>query len=134
MARDGTVGASSASRGVWHALSVFPDERAKVAWTGALFFVVLASASIGLNVADALFFLRFGVDSLPAMIMLSGGVVMVVTIAYAAGHSSFGARTWSWTVRANPPKPSSEIFQVSPSISISTRIQRSGCFGSWVSR
>ncbi len=98
MARDGTVGASSASRGVWHALSVFPDERAKVAWTGALFFVVLASASIGLNVADALFFLRFGVDSLPAMIMLSGGVVMVVTIAYAAGHSSFGARTWSWTV------------------------------------
>ncbi len=67
-------------------------------WAGALFFVVLASASIGLNAADALFFLRFGVDTLPLMIALSGLVVMVSTIAYAAGLAAVGVRRWSWTI------------------------------------
>lgn len=90
-----TTGGSSRA---WRALNVEPDEQPRVIWAGAMFFAVLASASIGLNAADALFFLRFGVDSLPWMIMFSGLVVMVVTIGHAAGLAAFGTRSWSWVV------------------------------------
>lgn len=95
--QDHEAASSTASTGrLWRALGVFPEERPKVLWTGALFFVVIASASIGLNTADALFFVRFGVDSLPSMIMLSGLVVMAVTIGHSAGLARFGARIWTW--------------------------------------
>lgn len=83
---------------LWHALSVEPSERSRVVWTGGLFFVVLASASIGLTAADALFFLRNGVDELPLMILLSGLTVMVITVAYTAGLAAAGARRWTWLV------------------------------------
>ncbi|MBT8208633.1 MAG: cyclic nucleotide-binding domain-containing protein [Acidimicrobiia bacterium] len=85
---------------VERALDVRTDETGLVAWTCGLFFAMLASGSIGLNVADALFFLRFGVDQLPLMIMASGFAVMVVTIVYAAGLGALGARRWSWMMPA----------------------------------
>ena len=69
-----------------------------VTLTGSTFFVLLASASIGLNTADALFFLRFGVESLPWMIMLSGLVVMVVTIVHAGALAFLGTRFWAWAI------------------------------------
>lgn len=81
-----------------HTLSVLPEERARVTWAGVLFFVTLAGASIGLNAADALFFLRNGVDTLPLMILLSGLAVMAVTVAYTAGLAAMGARQWTWLV------------------------------------
>lgn len=83
---------------LWRILGVLDDEQSRLIWSGALFFVVFASFSVGLNVADALFFLRFGVESLPWMIMISGLVVMVVTVGYAAGMTGFGQRRWPWLV------------------------------------
>lgn len=79
---------------VWRLLSVAAEEQPKVVWAGATFFALMASASIGLNAADALFFLRFGVDTLPWMIMFSGVAVMITTIGYSAGLSRVGARRW----------------------------------------
>ncbi len=90
--RPGTAGA------LWRALSVHGGEQRLVMLTGALFFLSFAGASIGLNVADALFFVRFGVESLPWMILISGGTVMVATIAYAAGLAALGPRLWSWVL------------------------------------
>jgi HEAT repeat protein len=83
---------------LWRALDVHPDEQPRVLWAGSMFFVVLAAASVGLTAADALFFLRNGVDTLPIMIMLSGLAVMFVTIGYTAGLSVVGPRTWSWMI------------------------------------
>lgn len=83
---------------MWRALDVRQDERPSVTWASGLFFITLASASVGLNAADALFFLRNGVDMLPLMIMVSGLAVMVATIGYAAGQSALGLHTWSWLI------------------------------------
>ncbi|HSK96329.1 MAG TPA: hypothetical protein VK891_06915, partial [Euzebyales bacterium] len=59
-------------------------------WLVALFAVTQAGHGVGSNIGDALFFVRFGVGSLPQMILLSGIAVMVVTAGYAAAMSRVG--------------------------------------------
>lgn len=83
---------------LWRALDVRQDEQPSVTWACGMFFITLASASVGLNAADALFFLRNGVETLPLMIMVSGLAVMVATVGYAAGQSALGLHMWSWLV------------------------------------
>jgi AAA family ATP:ADP antiporter len=59
-------------------------------WLVALFAVIQAGHGLGSNTGDALFFTRFGVEYLPRMILLSGGVVLVATVGYAAAMSRVG--------------------------------------------
>lgn len=80
------------------ALGIRGGEAPLVGWVVALFFVIQASHGVGLNAADALFFLRFGVEHLPVMILSSGFVVMLGILGYAAGLSWKGARSWLWPV------------------------------------
>jgi HEAT repeat protein len=68
-------------------------------WLVVLFAVTQASQGLGANAADTLFFLRFGVESLPLMILLSGPVVMVASLLYTGGLARVGARRWlSWVL------------------------------------
>ena len=80
------------------ALGVRAGEASVVGSVAALFFVVQASHGVGLNAADALFFLRFGVEHLPLMILASGLVVMLGILSYAAGLSWRGSKAWLWPV------------------------------------
>lgn len=75
-------------------LRVGPGEGAAVGWTTALFALSQANQGLGINAADALFFLRFGVEFLPAMILLSGPVVMVFILLFAGGLGRIGAARW----------------------------------------
>lgn len=75
-------------------LRVRPEEGAAALWTAALFTVSQANQGLGLNAADTLFFLRFGVEFLPTMILISGPVVMVGILVYAAGLGRVGSQRW----------------------------------------
>ncbi|MEA1903220.1 MAG: cyclic nucleotide-binding domain-containing protein [Actinomycetota bacterium] len=75
-------------------LGIKPGETAMVGWVVAAFAVVQSSHGVGANAADALFFLRFGVDALPVMIMISGVAVMVFVLAYAMGLGARGPQRW----------------------------------------
>ena len=68
-----------------------------VLWTTALFAVTQSSHGLGLNTAYALFLDRVGVEFLPTMILLTGVVVMVTTLAFAAGLGRFASRVWLLT-------------------------------------
>lgn len=76
------------------AVGVRADEVGLTRWIAALFAVTQASHGVGANAADALFFLRFGVEDLPLMILLSGPAVMIAIIAHSAGLARKGARSW----------------------------------------
>lgn len=75
-------------------LRVRPEETTATLWTAALFTVSQANQGLGLNAADTLFFLRFGVEFLPTMILVSGPVVMVGILVYAAGLGRIGSQRW----------------------------------------
>lgn len=60
-----------------------------VALVAALFACVQASQGIGGNAADALFFLRFGVNYLPYLFMALGTMTFFVTIAFTNGLGRF---------------------------------------------
>lgn len=60
----------------------------------ALFAIAQASQGLGANTADTLFFLRFGVEFLPIMILASGPLAMIATLAYSAGLARAGAARW----------------------------------------
>jgi HEAT repeat protein len=75
-------------------LGVRSGEEAAVIWTCALFAVSQASQGLGLNAADALFFLRFGVEFLPTMVFVSGPVVMIGLLVFAAGLGRVGSSRW----------------------------------------
>jgi len=75
-------------------LGVRAGEGPAVTRTVVFFAVSVGAISLGANAADTLFFLRFGVDELPLMIMLSGPVVMVATLIFAAGLGRVGPRAW----------------------------------------
>ena len=79
-------------------LGINPGEAPLVRWVAALFFVTQASIGVGINAADALFFTRFGVEHLPLMILISGAMVMLGILGYAAGLAWKGARSWLWPV------------------------------------
>lgn len=81
-------------RGLMRLLGVRPGEGAVVGWTLGLFAVSQANQGLGINTADTLFFLRFGVEFLPTMILLSGPVVMACILVYAAGLGRVGASRW----------------------------------------
>jgi HEAT repeat protein len=76
------------------ALGVRGGEVPLVGWMAGLFAVTQASHGLGANSADALFFLRFGVEQLPLMILFSGVAVMVVTVIYATGLGLRGPGRW----------------------------------------
>jgi len=59
-----------------------------------VFAITQMSHAFGANAADALFFLRFGVEELPLMILLSGLAVMAAILIHAAGLGYRGARRW----------------------------------------
>jgi CRP-like cAMP-binding protein len=65
-------------------------------WVGVLFVVTQASHGLGMNTADTLFFLRFGVDRLPLMILISGVAVMAGITLHVAGLGLAGPRRWLW--------------------------------------
>ncbi len=90
----------TATRRLWSAMGVRVDEKGLVGWMLALFAVTQSSHGVGANAADALFFLRYGVDRLPLMILLSGPAVMIVTLAHASGLAARGANRWLWLASA----------------------------------
>ncbi len=65
-----------------------------VAWMAGLFAVTQAGHGLGSNAADTLFFLRFGVEYLPLMILTSGPVLMLATLGYTVGLGRRGAARW----------------------------------------
>jgi HEAT repeat protein len=75
-------------------LKVRVGEEQLVGWVAVLFAVTQAGQGLGANTADTLFFLRFGVEHLPVMILASGPVVMLATLAHAAVLGRFGASSW----------------------------------------
>lgn len=81
-------------QGLMRLLRVRPGEGKAVGWTVALFAVSQANQGLGINTADTLFFLRFGVEFLPTMILISGPVVMICILVYAAGLGRVGPSRW----------------------------------------
>lgn len=79
---------------VLSSVGIRSDEVTLTLWMSALFAVTQASHGVGANTADALFFLRYGVEDLPLMILLSGPAVMVAIIAQSAGLARQGPRRW----------------------------------------
>lgn len=75
-------------------LGIQHGEGALAWWAIAFFAVSQASQGLGLNAADTLFFLRFGVEFLPLMILVSGPIVMVGMFTYAAGLGRVGSHRW----------------------------------------
>ncbi len=66
-------------------LQVRSGEARLAALLAGLFACIQAGQGIGANTADALFFLRFGVEYLPYMFMALGATTLVSSLAYAAG-------------------------------------------------
>ena len=66
-------------------LQIRSGEERLVARLAGLFALVEAGRGIGANAADALFFLRFGVENLPFMFMMLGASNFLVSLTYAAG-------------------------------------------------
>ncbi|WP_169786757.1 HEAT repeat domain-containing protein [Nitriliruptor alkaliphilus] len=69
-------------------------EQRLVGWAALLFAVTQAGHGLGANTADTLFFLRFGVEFLPVMILVSGPVVMLATLVHSAGLGRVGVSRW----------------------------------------
>ncbi len=65
-------------------LQVRASEVKLVAYVSALFALIQGAQAIGANAADALFFLRFGVQFLPYMFLALGALTFVVTVSYTA--------------------------------------------------
>src|SRR5215471_4091493 len=65
-------------------LQIRPDELRKVALVAALFTLIELGRSAGGSGADALFFLRFGVENLPYMFIALGITNFFFSLSYAA--------------------------------------------------
>ena len=81
-------------------MGIRPDERSLATWMATLFAVTQASHGVGANAADTLFFIRFGVEDLPLMILLSGPAVMLAIGSHSAGLAWRGAQRWLVTIMA----------------------------------
>ncbi|HJU51701.1 MAG TPA: HEAT repeat domain-containing protein [Acidimicrobiia bacterium] len=75
-------------------IDIRAGEGRMVAWMAVLFAVTQAGHGLGSNAADTLFFLRFGVEHLPLMILVSGLVLMLATLGYTVGLGRRGAAGW----------------------------------------
>jgi Cyclic nucleotide-binding domain len=75
-------------------LGIRDGEGRLVMWMAAVFAVTQATQALGANSADALFFLRYGVEELPQVILVSGPAVMAALILYVAGLGRWGPRIW----------------------------------------
>jgi HEAT repeat protein len=75
-------------------VNIQAGEGRMVAWMAGLFAVTQAGHGLGSNTADTLFFLRFGVEYLPLMILTSGPVLMLATLGYTVGLGRRGAARW----------------------------------------
>lgn len=75
-------------------LQVRPGEERRLGFVAGFFVLTQASHGLSLNMADALFFRRFGVENLPYMFMALGAVTMVATLAYSAGFARFNRRRY----------------------------------------
>ncbi|MEE9179012.1 MAG: cyclic nucleotide-binding domain-containing protein, partial [Acidimicrobiia bacterium] len=83
-----------------HGLGIRDGERRLVIRMAAVFAVTQSTHALGANSADALFFLRYGVEELPQVILISGLAVMVALILYVAGLGRWGPRIWLPVVTA----------------------------------
>lgn len=81
-------------QGLRASLSIRADEKDLTVWMIGVFAVTQASHALGANAADALFFVRFGVEELPLMILLAGPAVMALILAHMAGLGYRGSRRW----------------------------------------
>lgn len=79
-------------------MGIRAGEGSLAAWVCLLFAVTQASHGLGMNAADTLFFLRFGVDRLPLMILISGIVVMGAITLHLVGLGVAGPRRWLWII------------------------------------
>ncbi len=70
-------------------LQIRAGELKMVSLTAVLFVCIQAAQGIGWNAADALFFLRFGVDYLPYMFMALGVLTSFVGLSFATGMNRF---------------------------------------------
>lgn len=88
------------ARRLWSGIGVRGGEGSLAGWVSLLFAVTQSSFGLGMNAADTLFFLRFGVDRLPLMILISGIVVMGVITLHVVGLGVVGPRRWLWITSA----------------------------------
>lgn len=75
-------------------VGVNPGDRRLAFWLTLLFATTQASHGLGMNAADTLFFLRFGVERLPTMILISGLVVMGAITLHVVGFGVVGSTRW----------------------------------------
>ncbi len=73
-------------------LQIRSGEARLVALVASLFALIEAGRGLGSNTADALFFLRFGVEYLPYMFMLLGAANFIVSLTYTASLGKFDRR------------------------------------------
>ena len=95
-----TKAKTSRTRRLWRGIGIRTGEGPLAAWVSLLFAVTQASFGLGMNAADTLFFLRFGVDRLPLMILISGIVVMGAITLHVTGLGVVGPRRWLWITTA----------------------------------
>ena len=79
-------------------IGIRSDEVGLARWMATLFAVTTASHGVGANAADTLFFLRYGVEDLPLMILLSGSAVMLALVGHSSGLAWKGGRNWLVTI------------------------------------
>lgn len=65
-------------------LLIQPDERSQIVYFLSLFLIIGCGMSIGRVSAEALFFKRYGIEHLPLIYLFQGGLLFVVTLAYAS--------------------------------------------------
>lgn len=70
-------------------LGVRVEERRSLGLMLGVFALGEAGRSFGMNASDALFFVRFGVDQLPWMYVLLGGLTFLAILGYAAGLARY---------------------------------------------
>ena len=67
-----------------HAVLIKPAERSSVFYFVLLFFLIGCGMAIGRGSANALFFARYGIEHLPLVYLIQGGLQFVFTVVYAA--------------------------------------------------
>lgn len=74
------------------ALAIREDERRTLGALLLVFGLGEAGRGLGMNASDALFFVRFGVDRLPWMYIILGGLTFLGIVLYAAGLNRYRLR------------------------------------------